>query len=133
MKKIITLTIMTMAVLAIAGQSAPVDETAVNPEVGNALTTIYWSGTGTGAWQTFEIYYDTETGTFEGKWWYDDSHEGWIKGAATAEIIGGVTGKGTFGGDYAGAWSGTFYFRGECFGKTWGKSDPPGDGEFKGI
>ncbi|NLI99452.1 hypothetical protein GX441_12475 [bacterium] len=132
MKKIMTAFLTTTAGLLLAASSDPVGKTRIAP-VDDNIMYVSWSGEGTGAWQKFEIYYDMETGLFEGKWWYDDEHSGTIKGAATAEIPGGVTGKGRFGGDYAGAWTGTFYFRGICFGKTWAKSDPPGDGEFKGI
>jgi len=132
MKRILMLGLLVAAALAVAATSAPADN-QVDTESNNKLLYISWTGEGTGAWREFEIRYDTKTGVFEGKWRYDNAHCGWIKGAAIAEIPGGVKAKGCFGGDYAGDWEGTFYFRGICFGKTWAKSEPPGDGKFKGI
>lgn len=133
MKRIIMLTLLIVAVVAIAASSNPAEKTELqNPA--DYIMYIGWSGTGTGAWQRFEIYYDRDTRTFEGKWWYDNAHCGWIEGKAVKDIDDvGVIGEGRFGGDYAGAWEGTFYFRGECFGKTWAKTYPPGDGKFYGM
>lgn len=133
MKRIIVSSILVCMAVGFAASSAPRgDYNASANQV--ELMYIYWSGEGTGAWQRFEIYYYPESRAFEGRWWYDDAHSGWIKGEAYEDIGNvGVKGKGRFGGDYGGAWDGTFYFRGECFGKTWAKSYPPGDGEFWGI
>jgi hypothetical protein len=133
MKKVVTLALLIVAAAAIAASSAPGDA-EMDQNSNDRIMYIYWSGHGTGAWQRFEIYYDRDTRTFEGKWWYDNTHCGWIEGKAVKDIDdAGVIGEGRFGGDYAGAWEGTFYFRGECFGKTWAKTDPPGDGEFYGM
>lgn len=133
MKKVVNLTLLMMAV-AIAASSSVHRGAQIDQNSNDRLMYIYWSGTGTGAWQRFEIYYDRDARTFEGKWRYDNAHCGWIEGEAYEEIGSvGVKGKGRFGGDYAGDWDGTFYFRGECFGKTWAKTYPPGDGEFYGM
>lgn len=132
MKRILMLGLLIAAALAVAASSAPADN-QVDPEPIDELLYISWSGEGTGAWREFEIYYNPRTGEFEGKWRYDDTHRGWIKGKAVLGTPTSVFGKGEFGGDYAGRWEGMFYFRGICFGKTWARTDPPGDGEFKGI
>jgi hypothetical protein len=134
MKRILMLVLFTIVAVGTAASSAP-PIADPNQDASNSVMYMYWSGRGTGAWQRFEIYYYPRSRTFEGRWWYDDdTHSGWIDGEAYEDIGGvGVRGRGHFGGDYAGAWDGTFYFRGECFGKTWAKTDPPGDGEFRGI
>lgn len=133
MNKTLCLALLTAAGLSFAAATAPGDN-QVDTQTKNQILYISWSGTGTGAWQEFEIYYDPQTRTFEGKWFYEGEHRGWIQGRAVEDIGNfGVIGEGTFGGDYSGKWKGTFYFRGECFGETHAHSEPPGDGRFHGI